>query len=335
MATLELTSGDITGVVGIIPTPSTATANRWDEQHTVDLDATAELVDALVRGGVDVLMTNGTFGECATLTWSETQDFLTAVVQTVAGRIPVFAGATTLNTRDTIDRARRLSGLGADGLFVGRPMWLPLDDHGIVKFYTTICEALPHVPLVLYDNPGAFKGKISPGVYRELSRLPQVVAAKHMGIELGGGAFIDDVRAVEGRIRILPLETDWYYCARLFPDEITACWSGNVACGPSPVVRLRDLVAAQRWDECAKLSDELSEALRPLYPGGNFAEFLKYSIQLDNAQFQAAGFLRTGPTRPPYTEVPEQYCEGAREAGRRWAVLHQRYQTREAQPSAV
>lgn len=334
MATLKLTPEDITGVVGIIPTPSTATADRWDEGNTVDLGATVDLVDAVVHDGVDVLMTNGTFGECASLTWAETQDFVTAVVETVAGRVPVFAGATTLNTRDTVARARRLHELGADGVFVGRPMWLPLDDQGIVQFYSTICEALPHVPLVLYDNPGAFKGKISPSVYRVLSRLPQIVASKHMGLELGGGAFIDDLRAVEGRLRLLPLETDWYYCARLFPEQIKACWSGNVACGPSPAVRLRDLIKAQQWDECSKLSDEINEALQPLYPGGNFAEFLKYSIQLDNAQFQAAGYVRTGPTRPPYTEVPQQYCEGASEAGRRWAVLHQRYQTHEKQPSA-
>lgn len=127
-------------------------------------------------------------------------------------------------------------------------------------------------------------------------------------------------------MRLLPLETDWYYFARLFPDQVTACWSGNVACGPAPVTHLRDLIRAQRWDECQALTDELEAALETLYPGGNFAEFLKYSIQIDNAQFQAAGgFMRTGPTRPPYTDVPESYLTGAREAGKNWAALQQRY----------
>jgi 4-(2-carboxyphenyl)-2-oxobut-3-enoate aldolase len=324
VTTTKLTVDDVTGVVGIIPTPSTPTADRVDTANSVDLDEAAKLADAMVRGGVDVLMTTGTFGECASLTWDELQGFVATVVEAVAGRIPVFAGATTLNTRDTIARGHRLGELGADGLFVGRPMWLPLDDAGIVRFYRDVAEALPHLALVAYDNPGAFKGKIGSAAYKALSAIPQLVAAKHLGL-LSGAAFMSDLRAVGGRMRLLPLETDWYYFARLFPEEVTACWSGNVACGPAPVTRLRDLIRAQRWDECQALTDEFEAALETLYPGGNFSEYLKYSIQIDNAQFRAAGFMRTGPTRPPYTEVPESYLDGAREAGKRWAALQQRY----------
>lgn len=326
MTSTKLTVDDVTGVVGIIPTPSTSTADLPGTANSVDLDEAAKLADAMVRGGVDVLMTTGTFGECASLTWAELQGFVAAVVESVAGRIPVFAGATTLNTRDTIARGHRLGELGADGLFVGRPMWLPLDDAGIVRFYRDVADALPHLALVVYDNPGAFKGKIGTAAYEALSAIPQVVAAKHLGL-LSGAAFLSDLRAVGGRVRLLPLETDWYYFARLFPAEVTACWSGNVACGPAPVTRLRDLIRAERWEECQALTNALETALDPLYPGGNFAEFLKYSIQIDNAQFQAAGFMRTGPTRPPYTEAPAPYLEGGREAGKRWAALQQRYAT--------
>jgi dihydrodipicolinate synthase/N-acetylneuraminate lyase len=49
---------------------------------------------------------------------------------------------TTLNTRDTIARARALVELGADGLFLGRPMWMSLDPAGILRYYRDIAEAL-------------------------------------------------------------------------------------------------------------------------------------------------------------------------------------------------
>ncbi len=105
MRDTKLTVDDITGVVGIIPTPSIPTADQPGTAFSVDLDEAATLADAMVRGGVDVLMTTGTFGECASLTWDELQSFVATVVDAVAGRIPVFfAGATTLNTRDTIAR---------------------------------------------------------------------------------------------------------------------------------------------------------------------------------------------------------------------------------------
>lgn len=83
------------------------------------------------------------------------------MVQTNKRSRPLFAGVTTLNTRDTIERARALVDIGVDGLFVGRPMWLAMDDKSIVRYYQDIAAALPGVPMVAYDNPVAFKGKIS------------------------------------------------------------------------------------------------------------------------------------------------------------------------------
>ncbi len=328
----RLTASDIRGVVGIIPTPAKEGADRWDAVQTVNLEETARMVEALVQAGVDTIMTNGTFGECASLTWDEVQAFVDTVVQVVRHRVPVFAGATTLNTRDTISRGKTLAALGVDGLFVGRPMWIALDDRGIVQYYRDLADALPEMAFVIYDNPGAFKGKISPAVYRELSRIPQIVASKHIGL-LGGDAFLADLRAVEGRIRLLPLESDWYYWARLFPEQVQACWSGNVACGPAPVIALKEAIFAQDWERARRLTEEIEWALEPLFPGGNFQEFLKYSIQLDNAQFAAAGFIRPGPTRPPYTWAPEAYLESARESGRRWAELQRRYAQRPAHAS--
>jgi len=120
----RLSAADIRGVVGIVPTPAKEGANRWDAVQTVNLEETARMVEALVEAGIDVIMTNGTFGEGASLTWDEVQAFVDTIVQVVRKRVPVFAGATTLNTRDTIARGRALRDLGADGLFVGRPMWM-------------------------------------------------------------------------------------------------------------------------------------------------------------------------------------------------------------------
>src|SRR5579863_3325692 len=115
---MRLTVDDITGVVGIVPTPATKNADRWDAESTVNFEETEKMVRAVIGAGIDVLMTTGTFGECATLTWEELRDFVDCVVRTTNGKTPVFAGVTTLNTRDTIKRGKALIDLGADGLFV-------------------------------------------------------------------------------------------------------------------------------------------------------------------------------------------------------------------------
>ncbi|MDQ1491416.1 MAG: 4-(2-carboxyphenyl)-2-oxobut-3-enoate aldolase [Actinomycetota bacterium] len=319
----RLTVSDIQGIVAILPTPATPDAAEWKATQTVDLAETERLTEAIVASGVDVLLTNGTFGEGAALLQEEIEAFNDVVVQTVRGRVPVFAGATTLSTRDTIRRGRRLLEIGADGLFLGRPMWLALDDAGIVRLYRDIAEALD-TAMVIYDNPGAFKGKISPEAYGALADIPQIVASKHLGL-LARDAFFADLKAVQGRMRLLPLDTDWYELHRLHPDEVTACWSGTVACGPAPVVALKGFLSDGRWEDAAMVTQELNWALEPLFPGGDFEAFMKYSIQIDNARFEGAGYMRPGPTRPPYVEAPQAFLEGGREAGRRWATLQARY----------
>ena len=316
---------DIVGVAAILPTPATADADHWSSRDTVDLEETARLTEALVSAGVELILTNGTFGECATLTVDELLAFNGTVVQTVGGRVPVFCGATTLNTRDTIDRGRRLQSLGADGLFVGRPMWVALDDSQIVEFHRAIAEALPEMSQVAYDNPNAFKGKITPAVYAQLATIPQIVAAKHMGLGLMGERFLHDLDAVAGRIRLLPVANDWATTAERLPDEVTACWSGDVSCGPAPVLALRDAVLARDWPRARAIQDDISTALEPLFPQGSFEEFSKYNIQIDRAEFEAAAYFRPGPSRPPYVSCPDPNLAGGREAGRRWARLQTKY----------
>jgi dihydrodipicolinate synthase/N-acetylneuraminate lyase len=313
---MRVTTDDITGIVGIIPSPATHDAADFRAPYTVNLEETAKLVRILVDTGIDVIMTTGTFGECATLTWEELRDLVDCVVQTAKKRRPIFAGVTTLNTRDTVSRGRALMDLGADGLFVGRPMWLALDDPMIVRFYRDIAAAMPGVPLVVYDNPLAFKGKISTDVYRELAKIPEVVASKHVG----GPTLEADLLAVGGKIRLLPLEVDWYGLAHRYPDA-SACWSGGVACAPAPLAALALAIRQHDWPRAEKITEKLVWATSPMFPDGSLAKFMDYSIQLGHARFAAAGLIDPGPTRPPYLEAPASYMAGATECGRRWAVL--------------
>lgn len=314
---MKVTFDDFVGVAGIVPTPATPDAGQWSAVQTIAYDETRKMVDLVVEAGVDIVMTTGTFGECATLTWPELRGFVECVAQTVAGRRPVFAGVTTLNTRDTIERGRELVRVGADGLFVGRPMWLAMDDAAIVRYYQDIAQALPRVPLVVYDNPIAFKGKISPEAYKALAKIPEVIAAKHVG----GPTLESDMLAVGNSMRILPLAPEWGAVAERHPDLARACWSGGVACAPAPIVAIARAIAARDWPQVRAITEKLKWAEAPMFPGGDLGRFMDYSIQIGHIRFKAAGLIEPGPSRPPYLEVPVEYVPGAQECGQRWAQL--------------
>ena len=279
------------------------------------------MVERVVAGGVGILLTGGSFGEGATLTAREHAAFTDTIVRTARGRALLFAGATTLNTRDTIQRGRELVALGADGLFLGRPMWMSLDQPAILRFYQDVAEALPGVPVVIYDNHFAFKGRIATATYEALSHIPQMVATKH----IGGPALAEDLEAIGGRMRVLPIDAQWPALARRFPDDAVACWTGNVADGTEPLIALAGAVEARDWAVAEAIAADMAWAQAPMFPGGLLENFVDYNIPIAHGRLEGSGLVRTGPPRPPYLSAPEGYVEGGRETGRRWADLRRRY----------
>jgi len=319
---LQYSAKDVHGIFNILATPATADADRWDCEDSVDYVETARLVNTLIDTDVDTLMTNGTFGEAATLTEPEWRKFNKTVVDTIAGRVPVFGGATTLNTRDTIRRSRELMDMGFTGLFLGRPMWEQMDDNAIVGYYSDVAEALPDAPIVLYDNPEAFKGKLSPVVYRQLAAIPNMVAAKYLAI---GPQYMADLAAVGDNIILMPLDSDWYFADRWAPGKPQATWTGSGHVGMAPLVALRNAMQSGDDETARRITLELRDAYSTLFPHGDFHEFSIYNIQLEKARFNAGGLFNVGPCRPPYQYLRPDYAEGAELSSKKYAALQEKY----------
>ncbi len=319
---LQITVDDVNGVFAIMPTPAVPEASNPGLVDTIDYDETRLAVEKLITDGVNAVLTTGTFGEGASLLIEELEGFAYTVVEASKGRVPVFVGATSLNTRETIARARRLRDLGVSGLLLGRPMWSPCDDDDIVRYYKSVVEAVPELAIIVYDNPEAFKGKISPRVYSKLAAIPQIVAAKYPGL---AGGFISDLEAVNERMRLLPVERDWYYAWRWAPDQVVACWSGSASCGPNAIVQLAKMIKAGDEAGAHRISRELAAASKTFFPKGSFALFSQYNVQLEKIRINEAGYINAGPCRPPYISCPEDYAEGARQSGVLLAQLHRQY----------
>ena len=118
----RLTAADIKGAWAIIPTPATPNASDWRATNTVDLDETARVVEAMIASGIDGILSLGTLGECATLNWEEKRSFIATMVEIARGRVPIFAGTSSLNPRQKILETRGAFDLGADGTMIGPPM---------------------------------------------------------------------------------------------------------------------------------------------------------------------------------------------------------------------
>jgi len=319
---LRFTAQQVRGIYNIMPTPAVPGADRWDCEDSVDYDEAVRIVNMLIENHVDAIMTNGTFGEGATLTEPEWRKFNETVIRTVNGRVPVFAGATTLNTRDTIRRSKELMEMGATGLFLGRPMWQEMDEDAIVGYYSDVAEALPDAPIILYDNPEAFKGKITPKTYARLAKIPNIIAAKYISVS---AQYLADVAAVGDNIVLMPMDSDWYYAWKWAPDKAKAIWTGSGNCGMAPLLVLKKAIESGDEELAKQVTLDLRDAYSTLFPKGNFHDFSIYNIQLEKIRFNAAGLVNAGPARPPYSRIPEEYAEGARLVGRKYAALQEKY----------
>jgi 4-(2-carboxyphenyl)-2-oxobut-3-enoate aldolase len=309
----KFTGRDMRGVMAYPPTPALPGAERVDARDTVDLAETERMVRALVADGVDAIAVNGTLGECATLMLDEWKAFAACIAETlrdVSPDFPVFVGATTLNTRDTVERLRFLRDIGIPGTLLGRPMWGNMITDVMIRFYRDVAEAVPEIAMCVYDNTAAFGGIIPRAVYRDMATIPQVVAVKYAGGQSVGFRYHNDYAVVGDAFPLMPIETDWFAAWEMYGEDLAGmCWSSTTACGPGPVLALRDALREGRMEDARWLTGRIRWAHEPFLVGQDFMEFSKYNIPLEKIRVNEAGYINVGRCRPPYTEdlVPDKH----------------------------
>jgi 4-(2-carboxyphenyl)-2-oxobut-3-enoate aldolase len=267
-------------------------------------------------------MLTGTSGEAFALTAGAWRTFTRTAAES-ADRMRILAGATTLDTRTTIDRARFARDVGCDGLLLGRPMWNALTPDATVGFYREVAEAVPELGIMVYDNPGAFKGSVT--AWDRLAEIDSVVAVKYISV---GPAYWEARRQIEradGDLVLVPM--DAYLAATMTwdPELSPVCWSSSVSCGPGPTLALVDALEAGDWDRAVEISQRMAWSFETFFPGGDMETFGRHTVSIVKARMAEAGFLKPGPVRPPDPHTPDAYLEGGRQAGRRWRELVAEY----------
>ncbi|MFE0419297.1 dihydrodipicolinate synthase family protein [Streptomyces tendae] len=323
----KVTGRDMRGVMAYPPTPALPGAERIDAVDTVDLAETERMIRNLIGDGVDAIALNGTLGEMATLTLEEWKAFAACAAETARGidpDFPLFIGATTLNTRDTISRMRFLSDLGVTGTLLGRPMWGEMVAPVMERFYRDVATAVPELAIVVYDNTAAFRGIIPRSVYRTLIELPQVVAVKYAGGASVGFRYHNDMAHTGTSFPLMSIETDWFPAWEMYGEELVGmAWSSTTAMGPGPVLELRDALQQGRTEDARWLTERLRWAHEPFLVGQDFLEFAKYNIPLEKIRVNGAGYINVGKSRPPYTEdhVPEVHVTTTAEHVQRYRTI--------------
>jgi 4-hydroxy-tetrahydrodipicolinate synthase len=143
----------------------------------IDFDTLGKLIDFQVKNGTDAIVPCGTTGESPTLTHQEHDRVVQYVVEKVAGRAKVIAGAGSNSTAEALQLTRHAEEVGADGALVITPYYNKPTQRGLLEHFRRIAEETA-IPLVLYNVPGRTGVKLNPETIAELAVIENIVAVK-------------------------------------------------------------------------------------------------------------------------------------------------------------
>lgn len=143
----------------------------------VDEKALRALVERQIAEGSHGVVPVGTTGESPTLSHDEHERVIEVVVETVAKRIPVVAGAGSNNTTESMRFLRHAQKVGADAALVVTPYYNKPTQRGLIAHYTALHDCCD-LPIVIYNIPGRSVIDMQPETMGELAKLPRIVGVK-------------------------------------------------------------------------------------------------------------------------------------------------------------
>jgi 4-hydroxy-tetrahydrodipicolinate synthase len=125
----------------------------FNEDGSVDFVSLERLIDFVIDGGVNYVVTLGTTGETPTLSKEEKKEIINQTFQFVDGRVPVVVGIGGNNTSEVIKEIESLPIEKAEAILSASPYYNKPSQEGLYQHYKAIASSTTK-PIILYNVPG-------------------------------------------------------------------------------------------------------------------------------------------------------------------------------------
>lgn len=260
---------DIKGVIPPIITP-------MDANENVDVDGLKRVIDHVIDGGVHGVFVMGSNGEFYAFDFENQKKAVEVTVQHVAGRVPVYAGASAITTKACIKLAKMAEEVGADALTVLTPMFINPSETESYNHYKAIAESTK-LPVLLYNNPGKTSNNISLSLLKKLVEIENIVGIKNTTLDFAQTVqFLEATRGMEN-FKVLA-GTDYFIYATLMHGGV-GCVAGTANVAPKMVVEIYDKFMAGDFTGALDAQFKLVP-LRNTYSYGSFPVVMKDCLNL-------------------------------------------------------
>ncbi len=159
---------------GIVP----ALVTPLDKEGNLFEQGLRDVLDYTINNGVHGIFVLGSSGEIYGLSDAQKRRVVEITVEHVNGRVPVYAGASEITTRDCIRTARMVSEVGGvSALSVLTPYFMTPTQSELVEHYKAIA-AESDLPILAYSNPGRTQVPISLATVLELAEVSNIIGIK-------------------------------------------------------------------------------------------------------------------------------------------------------------
>ena len=130
-----------------------AIVTPFDRDQKVDLNALGKVIDFIIGGGVEYIVTLGTTGEAPVLSTTEKIDIIEFTYSHVNGRVPVIVGIGGNDSHSLVKDLQSFPLQKATAVLSTSPYYNKPSQEGLFQHYKLLAEASPK-PILLYNVPG-------------------------------------------------------------------------------------------------------------------------------------------------------------------------------------
>jgi len=155
-----------------------ALVTPFNTDGTVDYNGLKNLINQLVEGGIDYLVSLGTTGETATMTKEEKKKVWAYTAEINNNRLPLVAGIGGNNTLAVAEDIKAFDTTGYSAILSVSPYYNKPTQEGIYQHYKYLAEVSP-LDLILYNVPGRTMSNMTPETTCRLAHdFKNIVATK-------------------------------------------------------------------------------------------------------------------------------------------------------------
>lgn len=151
----------------------TAMITPFKENGDVDYDAALHLADHLICHGSEGILVGGTTGEGATMSAEEKLKLYQLMTETFGSKADkrkafIMGNIGGISTRDTIAFAKKAKETGIDSALCIVPFYVKPNQEGMYQHFKAVAEAVPDLPIIIYNVPGRVGTSIAPETIKRL-----------------------------------------------------------------------------------------------------------------------------------------------------------------------